>query len=104
MLDVDSLRAALKDVSTLFLLNAGAPDEFTQALIVLNLARDAGINRIVYFSVINSDIYVDVPHFAAKHAVERATSARSPRSNSLSASNRPRRCRSSDSIWSGRIF
>lgn len=29
MLDVDSLRAALKGVSTLFLLNAVAPDEFT---------------------------------------------------------------------------
>lgn len=71
LLDVDALRAALKDISTLFLLNAGVPDEFTQALIVLNLAREAGINRIVYFSVIHSDIYVDVPHFAAKHAVER---------------------------------
>jgi uncharacterized protein YbjT (DUF2867 family) len=71
MLDIDSLRAALKDVSTLFLLNAGLADEFTQALIVLNLAREAGINRIVYFSVIHSDVYVDVPHFAAKHAVER---------------------------------
>ena len=71
MLDVDSLRAALTDVSTLFLLNAGVPDEFTQALIVLNLARDAGIKRIFYFSVIHSDIYVDVPHFSAKHAVER---------------------------------
>lgn len=71
MLDVDSVRSALKGVSTLFLLNAGVPDEFTQALIVLNLARDAGINRIVYFSVIHSDLYFDVPHFAAKFAVER---------------------------------
>lgn len=71
LLDVDSMRRALDGVSTLFLLNAVVPDEFTQALITLNLAREAGIERIVYFSVIHSDLYVNVPHFAAKHAVER---------------------------------
>ena len=71
MLDVDSMRAALGGVTTLFLLNAVVPDEFTQALITLNLAQEAGIERIVYFSVIHSDIYVNVPHFAGKHAVER---------------------------------
>ena len=71
MLDVASMRKALEGVTTLFLLNAVVPDEFTQALITLNLAREAGIERIVYFSVIHSDIYVNVPHFAGKHAVER---------------------------------
>jgi uncharacterized protein YbjT (DUF2867 family) len=34
-LDVDSLRGALRGVSTLFLLNAVVPDEFTQALVAL---------------------------------------------------------------------
>lgn len=71
MLDVDAMRNALKGVSTLFLLNAVVPDEFTQALVTLNLARKEGIERYVYLSVIHSDIYVDVPHFAGKHAVER---------------------------------
>ncbi|WP_437581978.1 SDR family oxidoreductase [Sorangium sp. So ce887] len=71
LLDVDSLRSAFSGVSTLFLLNAVAPDEFTQALIALNLAREAGIERIVYLSVIHSDLYVNVPHFAGKFAVER---------------------------------
>lgn len=71
LLDVDSLRSAFSGVSTLFLLNAVVPDEFTQALIALNLAREAGIERIVYLSVIHSDLYVNVPHFAAKLAVER---------------------------------
>src|SRR3546814_204203 len=33
LLDVDSLRAAFAGVSTLFLLNAVVPDEFTQALV-----------------------------------------------------------------------
>jgi uncharacterized protein YbjT (DUF2867 family) len=70
-LDVDSMRKALEGVSTLFLLNAVVPDEFTQALIALNVARDAGIERIVYLSVIHSDKYVNVPHFAGKFGVER---------------------------------
>lgn len=71
LLDIDSLRSALSGVSTLFLLNAVTSDEFTQALIALNLAREAGIERIVYLSVIHSDRYVNVPHFAGKFGVER---------------------------------
>ncbi|RFB68871.1 MULTISPECIES: NmrA/HSCARG family protein [unclassified Herbaspirillum] len=71
LLDVDSLRSAFAGVSTLFLLNAVVPDEYTQALIALNVAREAGIERIVYLSVIHSDLYVNVPHFAGKFGVER---------------------------------
>lgn len=71
LLDVDAMRSALSGVSTLFLLNAVVPDEYTQALIALNLAREAGIERIVYLSVIHSDRYVNVPHFAGKFGVER---------------------------------
>jgi uncharacterized protein YbjT (DUF2867 family) len=70
-LDVDSLRGAFAGVSTLFLLNAVVPDEFTQALVALNLAREARIERLVYLSVIHSDLYVNVPHFAGKFGVER---------------------------------
>jgi uncharacterized protein YbjT (DUF2867 family) len=69
--DVASLRAALSSVRTLFLLNAVSPDELTQALIALNLAREAGIDRIVYLSVIHADKYTNVPHFTGKHTVER---------------------------------
>ncbi|MBY3158311.1 NmrA/HSCARG family protein [Rhizobium laguerreae] len=70
-LDVDSVRNAMSGVSTLFLLSAVVPDEFTQALIALNVARSAGIERIVYLSVIHADVYVNVPHFAGKFGVER---------------------------------
>lgn len=70
-LDIDSLRNAMSGVSTLFLLNAVVSDEFTQALIALNIARSAGIERIVYLSVIHADLYVNVPHFAGKFGVER---------------------------------
>lgn len=71
LLDVQALRRALAGVSTLFLLNGVVPDEFTQALVTLNLARDAGIERVVYLSVIHSDKYLNVPHFAGKFGVER---------------------------------
>ncbi|WHS62570.1 NmrA/HSCARG family protein [Pseudomonas sp. G2-4] len=69
--DVPSMRAALASVRTLFLLNAVVPDEVTQALITLNLAREAGIERIVYLSVIHADKFTHVPHFTGKHTVER---------------------------------
>jgi uncharacterized protein YbjT (DUF2867 family) len=69
--DVDSIRAAMAGTRTLFLLNTVAADEVTQALIALNLAREAGIERIVYLSVMHSDLFTDVPHFTGKHTVER---------------------------------
>jgi len=75
LLDVDSLRAAMSGVSTLFLLNGVVADEFTQAVIALNVAREVGIERVVYLSVIHSDVYVNVPHFAGKLGVERMIDA-----------------------------
>jgi len=69
--DLDAMRAALKDVSTLFLLAPNAPDELTQALQTLSLARDANVKGIVYLSVFKGAEYVDVPHFTGKHTVER---------------------------------
>lgn len=71
MTDIPSMRAALKEVDTLFLLNAVVADEVTQAIATLSLAREAGIQRIVYLSVLNSDTYTDVPHFTGKYTVER---------------------------------
>jgi uncharacterized protein YbjT (DUF2867 family) len=71
LLDIDALRAAFKGVRTLFLLNAVAGDEFTQALITLNIARESGVDRVVYLSVIHADRFVNVPHFAVKSGAER---------------------------------
>ena len=71
LLDIDSLRAAFTGVSTLFLLNAVAADEFTQALIPLNIARESGVDRLVYLSVIHADRFLNVPHFAVKFGAER---------------------------------
>lgn len=71
LLDIDSLRAAFAGVRTFFLLNAVASDEFTQALITLNIARESGVERLVYLSVIHADRFVNVPHFAVKLGAER---------------------------------
>ena len=71
MLDIDSLRRAFVGVRTLFLLNAVAGDEFTQALIALNVARESGVERVVYLSVMHAERFVNVPHFAVKSGAER---------------------------------
>jgi uncharacterized protein YbjT (DUF2867 family) len=69
--DVDSLRAALTGVSTLFLLAPNVADELTQTMLALSAAREAGVSGIVYLSVFKGEAYADVPHFAGKHTVER---------------------------------
>jgi uncharacterized protein YbjT (DUF2867 family) len=71
MLDLDSLRRAFAGVRTLFLLNAVAGDEFTQALIALNVARESDVERVVYLSVMHAERFVNVPHFAVKSGAER---------------------------------
>ncbi|MBB3644328.1 uncharacterized protein YbjT (DUF2867 family) [Rhizobium sp. BK619] len=75
ILDLASLRNAFKGVRTLFLLNAVTGDEFTQAIITLNIAREAGVERVVYLSVIHADRFVNVPHFAVKSGAEQMLKA-----------------------------
>jgi uncharacterized protein YbjT (DUF2867 family) len=69
--DIDSVRAALGGVSTLFLLAPNAPDELTQAMLTLDAAHAAGVKGIVYLSVFKGEAYANVPHFASKMTVER---------------------------------
>jgi len=71
LLDIEALRAAFTGVDAFFLLNAVTGDEFTQALIALNIAREMGVDRLVYLSVIHADRFVNVPHFAVKFGAER---------------------------------
>ena len=73
--DIDALRAAMRGVTTLFLLVPNVPDELTQAISALNLTREAGVRGIVYLSVFKGEAYVDAPHFTGKHAVERMIAA-----------------------------
>lgn len=74
-LDLDALRSAFAGVQTLFLLNAVTGDEFTQAIITLNIAHEVGVDRVVYLSVFEADQAVNVPHFAVKHGAERMLEA-----------------------------
>lgn len=71
LLDIDALRGALTGISTLFLLNVVTGDEFTQAFITLNVAREAGIERVVYLSIFQADLAVNVPHLAVKYGAGR---------------------------------
>jgi uncharacterized protein YbjT (DUF2867 family) len=73
--DIDSFRAALEGVSTLFLLVPNIADELTQAMQALTVAQEAGVKGIVYLSVFKGETYADVPHFAGKYTVERMIEA-----------------------------
>jgi uncharacterized protein YbjT (DUF2867 family) len=73
--DIDSLRSAFKGVSTLFLLVPNVADELTQAMLGLDIAREAGVKGIVYLSVLKAEAYADVPHFASKYTVEKMIEA-----------------------------
>jgi uncharacterized protein YbjT (DUF2867 family) len=72
LLDPVSVHKALEKVDKLYLLNAVLPDELTQGLIALVLAKRLKIQHIVYHSVFKAQEFKDVPHFASKLAIETA--------------------------------
>jgi uncharacterized protein YbjT (DUF2867 family) len=72
LLDPVAVRKALDGVDKLYLLNAVVPDELTQGLIAYDLAKRRKLKQIVYHSVFKVEEFKDVPHFAAKLAIESA--------------------------------
>ncbi len=72
LLDPVGVHKAMEGVDKLYLLNAVAPDELTQALIAYDLAKRLKLKHVVYHSVFKVDRFKDVPHFASKLAVENA--------------------------------
>lgn len=72
MLDPASMEQAMQGVDKLFLLNAVAAEELTQSLIAVATAKKKKLRHITYLSVLQVDRFPDVPHFAAKLAVETA--------------------------------
>jgi uncharacterized protein YbjT (DUF2867 family) len=72
LLDPVTVRKALDGVDKLYLLNAVVPDELTQGLIAYDLAKKLKLKQIVYHSVFKVEEFKDVPHFAAKLAIENA--------------------------------
>jgi uncharacterized protein YbjT (DUF2867 family) len=75
LLDPVSITQALRGIDKMFLLNAVAADELTQALIAYGVAKRLHIKHVVYLSVLRVDRFRDVPHFASKLAVEDALRA-----------------------------
>jgi uncharacterized protein YbjT (DUF2867 family) len=69
LLDPASMREALSGVETVFLLNAVSPSELTQALLALDLAKEAKVKHVVYVSQIKLD-WPDCPHAVAKAGAE----------------------------------
>jgi uncharacterized protein YbjT (DUF2867 family) len=72
LLDPIAVEQAMQGVDKLFLLNAGVPEELTQALIAYGIAKRVGLKHVTYLSVFRVDQFRDVPHFASKLAVESA--------------------------------
>lgn len=72
LLDPVSIVRALQDIDKMYLLNAVSPDELTQGLIACDLAKKHGLKQLVYHSVFRAEHFKDVPHFAAKLAIENA--------------------------------
>ena len=70
VLDVDFMQDLLGRVSTVFLLNPAVPDELARALLVLGLIKEAGIERLVYLSMMGSDRFAAASRAAAKLAAE----------------------------------
>ena len=73
--DPVSVAEAIKGTDKLFLLIGNVADELTQALTTYGLAKKAGLKHVTYLSVFKADQFLDVPHFAAKVAVEEAIRA-----------------------------
>jgi uncharacterized protein YbjT (DUF2867 family) len=70
MLDPYSMRSALSGIDKLFLLNPVTAEELTQSLVTLGMAERANVKYVTYLSVLAAEKFSDVPHFAAKLAVE----------------------------------
>jgi uncharacterized protein YbjT (DUF2867 family) len=75
LMDPISVRQAMQGMDKLYLLNAVTPDELTQGLIAYDMAKMMRMQQIVYHSVFRTEHFKDVPHFAAKLAMEGALRA-----------------------------
>ena len=70
--DPDTALEAFKGVDAVFMLNAASAQETVEGLLVVALARRAGIGRFVYQSVHCLEAMAQLPHIAPKLVIERA--------------------------------
>lgn len=70
--DPDAARSAFQGVDAVFMLNAAALHETVEGLMVLAMAKAAGVTRFVYQSSHSLSHLHRVPHLAAKLAIQEA--------------------------------
>src|ERR687886_1921535 len=73
--DSDSLKHAVKDVESVFLMGTpfedGTEGETRRGKLMADIAKAKGIEHLVYSSVANADKNTGIPHFESKYKVER---------------------------------
>src|SRR5919205_685088 len=72
--DSDSLKRAVKDVESVFLMGTpvedGTEGETRRGQLVADIAKEHSIEHLVYSSVANADKNTGIPHFESKYKVE----------------------------------
>jgi uncharacterized protein YbjT (DUF2867 family) len=73
--DSDSLYHAVNDVESIFLMGTpfeedGTEGEIRRGKLMADIAKDKGIEHLVYSSVANADKNTGIPHFESKYKVE----------------------------------
>lgn len=72
--DTDSIKRAVKDVESVFLMGTpfedGTEGETRRGKLMADIAKENNIERLVYSSVANADKNTGIPHFESKYKVE----------------------------------
>ena len=72
--DPDSLRHAVKDIESIFLMGTpfedGTEGEIRRGKLMADIAKENKVEHLVYSSVVNADKNTGIPHFDSKYEVE----------------------------------
>jgi uncharacterized protein YbjT (DUF2867 family) len=72
--DSDSLKRAVKDVESVFLMGTpfedGTEGEIRRGKLMVDIAKENKVEHLVYSSVANADKNTGIPHFESKYKVE----------------------------------
>src|SRR3954453_3205746 len=68
--DSDSLIRVVNDVESIFLMGTPFEGEIRRGKLMVDIAKDKGIEHLVYSSVANADKNTGIPHFKSKYKVE----------------------------------
>ena len=72
--DSDSLKRAVKDVQSIFLMGTpfedGTEGEIRRGKLMADIAKENNIEHLVYSSVANADKNTGIPHFESKYKIE----------------------------------